>query len=549
MFNLKNFVSFDLHSSKHSHIKRSLQPSPFLPGECLQEIFSYLSDDALTLSKCLLVNKFWFENSASILWKSPFDQLQKPSAKLIEIYLKFLDVRSKIILSQVGIFSSNSSHFDVTDFIYAQYVKTLYYKGLYDSACSFIFDNGCHPKDLEGEKKCLTLVRELSLFLIRKCPSIYIMSYDTEEINFLYQDIYLSSLNLIPDVYHLFKRIKKLICGGKYKKGSLMNLMSIYCKNLLTLELNFYDFDIYDLNGDRKEPNRMSSLILEQKSLHNLIIRGPFRFLSDILSPLESQSNSLSFIHFERVQFNNLLPLESVATCKNLESLIFIDCLNLNDETLSPLTLTSFLKLKKLIFKNSHRSRLDNLAKLIQKTKGSLREIRFRRREFKNMVIRNVPDIPVNVTYTISRYCPNLIIFEGHIEKETMPHFLTLLTTTFLEKLFLSVEYKNGEFFRSQVAFQLPFTLIHLSISIMDHFSIKDLDQFLELCSAPLESLQFPQSNFINDDYLDVISEFAIQFGSLKILTFSKNSLITENGIQKARNVIPFVKKNGEEYV
>jgi len=69
-----------------------------LSVECLQEIFFYLSDDVSTLSKCLLVNKFWFENVASILWKSPFGQLQNPSIKLIETYLKFLDIRSKNVL-------------------------------------------------------------------------------------------------------------------------------------------------------------------------------------------------------------------------------------------------------------------------------------------------------------------------------------------------------------------------------------------------------------------------------------------------------------------
>ncbi|PKK77888.1 hypothetical protein RhiirC2_843943 [Rhizophagus irregularis] len=555
MFTLSSIVDFNLQPNKISRRNNNEKTFPkplFFPEECLQEIFSYFSNDASTLSKCLLVNKFWFKNAASILWKSPFDKLQNPSAKLIETYLKFLDIRSKTVLSQIGIFSSypsSYSSFSTPEFKYAQYVKTLHYKGLYESACAFIFGNNCRPKDLKGEKKCLTLVRELSLFLIRKCPSIYIISYDTEEIDFFVQDIYLSSLTLMPEVYHLFKRVRKLNCGGKYKKGSLMNVMSSYCKNLTSLELNFYEFDMY-LDGDRKEPSKMSSLLLEQEDLRNLIIRGPFRFLTEFLTPLESQSKSLSLIHFERVQFNNLLLLESVTTCKNWETMIFIDCMNLNDETLAPLASTSFLRLKKLIFKNAHKSRLDNLARLIQRTKGSLREIRFRRREFKNMVIRNVPDIPINVTKTISICCPNLIIFEGHLEKETMPHFLTLLNTTFLEKLYISLEFKkNFEFFRSQVAFQLPDTLNHLSISIREQFSVKDLEQFLELCSAPLISLQFPQSSFIDDNYLDVITEFAKQVGTLKKVAFSKNSLITEKGIQKAKQSISFVKKNGEEKV
>ncbi|CAI2176366.1 19832_t:CDS:1 [Funneliformis geosporum] len=544
--------------------ENSLRPSPFLPGECLQEIFSYFHDDTLILSKCLLVNKFWFENAASILWKSPFGHLHTPpSMKLIETCLKFLDARLKNALAQIGIPLSPFKSF-TPEFIYAPYVKELCYKGLYDAACDFIFNSNDYyvqnrhnngdgvrhrRKDLKGERRSLILVGELSLFFIRKCPSIDMISYDTEEINFYAQDLYLSSLNSMSEAYQLFKRVKKLTFGGKYEKGTLMNNMSRFCKNLRTLELNFYEFDMYDLDGDQKEPNKMSTLLSMQKALNNLTIRGPFRYLSNFLTPLKSQARTLSHIGFERVRFNNSLPLESVTTCINLETLIFEDCVNLNDKTLAPLALASFHRLKKLVFKNAQQLYLDNLARLIKNTQGSLQEIRFRRREFKNMVVVNVPDIPVKLIEVISLCCPNLIIFEGHVEKESMPHFLKIYASTFLEKLFISVEYKNGKFFRSQVAFQLPDTLRHLSISTMDYFSAKDLEQFLTLCSAPLESLQFPQSSFINDEYLDLIIEFAKKVLTLKLVTFSKISFITEKGIRRARKFISFVRKNGEEYV
>ena len=70
-----------------------------------------------------------------------------------------------------------------------------------------------------------------------------------------------------------------------------MNVMSTYCKNLSTLELNFYEFNMYDLDSDQKEPSRMSSLLLKQRALHNLIVRGPFQFLPDVLAPLDDWSH------------------------------------------------------------------------------------------------------------------------------------------------------------------------------------------------------------------------------------------------------------------
>src|ERR1051325_2130367 len=41
-----------------------------LPADCLNEIFEYLEDDAVTLRSCLLVNHLWCEVSVRILWRS-----------------------------------------------------------------------------------------------------------------------------------------------------------------------------------------------------------------------------------------------------------------------------------------------------------------------------------------------------------------------------------------------------------------------------------------------------------------------------------------------
>src|ERR1043166_1857111 len=41
-----------------------------LPADCLNEIFEYLENDAVTLRSCLLVNRLWCKVSVRILWRS-----------------------------------------------------------------------------------------------------------------------------------------------------------------------------------------------------------------------------------------------------------------------------------------------------------------------------------------------------------------------------------------------------------------------------------------------------------------------------------------------
>ncbi|CAG8643284.1 17196_t:CDS:1 [Acaulospora morrowiae] len=512
-------------------------------------MFSYFEDDTDTLFRCLLVNRVWFEKAAAILWRSPFCQPRKPSRKLIETFISFLDGRSKTILADNGIFPiPSSSRKSPHTFVYSPFVRNLCYRRLYESACSFIFGDveNRKRKTWTEEKRCLLLVEELCKFLIRNCPCIDTLSYDTADVNFYGTDVYMK-LPMMPTAKNLFARLRKLDCGGKYEKGELMHAISMHCKNLDTLELNFYEFDMFN-SDSRLELKKMSGLICSQKSLHNLIIRGgKFKYLSDFMKPLETQKNSLSRVEFHRVYFRDSGPLEALASCLNLEILTFRDCENLKNETFLPLASVAFTKLRTFTLKNRHQQSFDSLAQMIKNTRGSLREIRFRRRNIKNMVISEVPDIPLNVIETISKACPNLHTFECHIEKQSMLYFQLILNSCALEKLYVSIESECKEFFRSRVPSLLPSSLHHLTISTMNRFTSDDLDRFLKLCSVPLTTFQLTTSPFVDDQCLKVIVKFARRRRTLKYVTLPRCSLVTGEAIRKAREVISFIEKVGEE--
>ncbi|CAG8498114.1 10376_t:CDS:2, partial [Acaulospora colombiana] len=164
------------------------------------------------------------------------------------------------------------------------------------------------------------------------------------------------------------------------------------------------------------------------------------------MNPLKTQAKSLSYAEFDRVYFKDSGPLE-----------------------------------------------------MIKNTQGSLQEIRFRTRGIRNMVVSNVPDIPLSVIEVIAMTCPNLHTFEGHLEKRSMLYFQMIFNSCALEDLHVSTEPGGKEFFRSRIPFLLPKSLRYLTISIMGKFSPEDFDRFLKSCSAPLINLRIPISPFIDD--------------------------------------------------
>ncbi|CAG8694162.1 902_t:CDS:1, partial [Dentiscutata heterogama] len=79
------------------------QAAPHLPPETLVEIFSIVGEyNIKTLYSCLLVNKFWCESAALMLWKRPFEVTSlRASAKLVSIYFLFFSKETKAKLLNV----------------------------------------------------------------------------------------------------------------------------------------------------------------------------------------------------------------------------------------------------------------------------------------------------------------------------------------------------------------------------------------------------------------------------------------------------------------
>ncbi|CAG8619615.1 2104_t:CDS:1 [Paraglomus occultum] len=516
-----------------------------MPVECLQEIFKCHQYEPNYLYTCLQVSKHWCQHAVTLLYRNPFDKIHKPSAKLITTYLQFLDDKTISSFESRGVRIPCYSRPFMID--YPVYVHTLCYKQSYDSVIDFLSEHDVTKRQVwEKELFAKEILDEILKMFVTRGVHIDELTLDTEDSNVYPPNVYML-LPRFPGVPSFMRRVRKFTCGGRFEKGDLMCRMSTFCKDLHTLQLNFYDYDMYDpRDRDRSETKRIGTLIEAQLHLQRLIIHGPYRFLSNLLPAVTSQSNCLIHVEFVRVVFRDYVPLFIVAMCSNLQTLIMEDCENLNDNILAPLATSSFTRLKKFVFINRYQKVLDNLIPVVANTLGSLREVRFRRRLPNSAVICNVPDIPPAVVETIGRTSVKLKHFEGHVEQETMPAFMTLLMSCLtLKRLTISVEHR--EFFTTHVPLLFPRSLRFLTISFAGFLSADELDDFMNHCSAPLETLQLPASSCIDRHHFHVIVKHARRMGTLQRLALSRHANVSEKDIEQARGVVKHISMCGEQ--
>src|SRR3984957_7499730 len=86
--------------------------TPFLPTDCLYQIFQNLEKDQKSLYSCINVNRLWCATSIEFLWSRPFHFLYscpsscsddefmriERSSKLIQVYLSCLNEKEKMLL-------------------------------------------------------------------------------------------------------------------------------------------------------------------------------------------------------------------------------------------------------------------------------------------------------------------------------------------------------------------------------------------------------------------------------------------------------------------
>src|ERR1044072_630832 len=98
----QSFQSTKPKQQNHDFLSMAIEKCPYpLTIDCLEEIFSHLIDDKLTLFSCILVNSLWLNLCIPLLWNKPFDDITFEKSKfLIGTYISCLSTRDKQKLLQ-----------------------------------------------------------------------------------------------------------------------------------------------------------------------------------------------------------------------------------------------------------------------------------------------------------------------------------------------------------------------------------------------------------------------------------------------------------------
>ncbi|CAG8468814.1 11626_t:CDS:2 [Scutellospora calospora] len=546
-----------------------------LPRECLEEVFHLLQNDKTSLHSCLLVNRFWCSSAAPFLWRRPFKLAKKPCPELIEIYTSLFDKRVKCELKVEGINIPISTTPKVFD--YPSFLREFRFDDLYESTSSWLQDGYDKGKQIKRESEVFDdlrvikiLVNELCKLFFSKTKVIESLSLNTQRLVGLIDRRFWShhpgDIQYTPTSFEDFRGaygfddllklpsyfganlclpfLQKFEYGGDATDGKIMKVLSMICKNLDTLEISFSSWQ-----RKHADPMMMLSLLQAQNSLKRMVLRrGGSNCLPILIEGLRSQSNSLTYLEFNGADFRISVSLNSISYCINLEILIFDRCLGLSDDIVEPLSNSKFFKLKKFLFRKSIGFR--DLRTILAPADIRLGKKVWNVRRPLGIVARGVGDFPPPmILSTISIYCPKLVIIETHISKETLPYLKLILDNCLnLEQIFISIgtELMDDEIFWKDLSFKLPKKLRNLMIVIEGTFWLMVLHWLLGNCKVPLEILQFPRSNCIDDEYLCLITQYAKRIGSLKRLALAKRTKVSSEGMRRALMVFESITKTGE---
>ncbi|CAG8578875.1 7679_t:CDS:2 [Dentiscutata heterogama] len=120
------------------------------------------------------------------------------------------------------------------------------------------------------------------------------------------------------------------------------------CKNLDSLSTNFaHDPAAASLFLNKQQATDLAIFICSQTRLSSFILQNYQYFTNYFLESLNTQINSLKRLEFYAVDFEGCI-FEVVASCKQLEYLSIIECMNITFEMCVPLFYTKFSRLKRV---------------------------------------------------------------------------------------------------------------------------------------------------------------------------------------------------------
>ncbi|RIA99697.1 hypothetical protein C1645_746479 [Glomus cerebriforme] len=507
-----------------------------IPFECLEQIFIHLLQNKSTLFNCLLVNRSWCRQVVPLLWSRPFSRLQwKPSSQLIQTYISCM-ANEKSLSTDLKIILQSTSSLSQPLFNYAKYLKKLNFRELsiYVNIW-YCVNNQYKENDNNDYFKIDLITNELGKFFI----------YHSNLIHELYisKVFWFSQINDItafPGATNSLSHIQRIkITGARCMEDIDIKNLSKILFGLSKLSTRIRNIEVYKFHESSSGlMDGLIELIKAQQNLSTFIVSCWNLNLDPLISALESQIDSLTEFEFTKTRFDNSIIFNLLSSCPRLHTISFQHCNGLFLENVSPMIKSPPIGLKRLYLCENDMSP-DILISLLYNTRNTLNQLTLDER---------ITETSTKIIETIAEYCPNLSYLDMKVLNVNILKLLCPLRKSQLKHLILnnvsSKGFYNDEKF-PEIGKFLPKTLQNLGLIYWD-FTLQSLQSFLNNCDCPLKKLFLYRDNGINDDHLNIITQYARSKGTLKSLKFlfksyGDNSIPSKKAVKKAQEVIPIV--------
>ncbi|PKY54701.1 hypothetical protein RhiirA4_473655 [Rhizophagus irregularis] len=374
-----------------------------IPNDIIREIISHInSKDINTLYSCLLVNRTWCEHIIPLLWKYPFNIIKKNPRKLVTIYFNYCDEQTKSITRTVN--------HNKTLIKYPSYLQKISFMKIYDAILDWVLFNNDKTENNEEIKSfpskkdqifSIMLSKEMLKMFLNNSPLLEYLKIDiSRELRRRTRCEFISfssSLNIS------LNRLNTLHCSNDNANNEILKVIA---QSTTTIK-NIIIFENDDWNNDNVGivNSTISKLIKTQQGIERVTINQVSKGITEILSSLKSQKNTIKEIHFNHVSFGkdeNALKYISDFS-ENLKELRFRNCYNLTNNVMKELLNVEFPKLISLeinnddYFSNTENYPTKEILELIKNLGNNLSEL-----------ILNTSSLSNSIFHHIKNYCNNL---------------------------------------------------------------------------------------------------------------------------------------------
>ncbi|CAG8455488.1 9196_t:CDS:2 [Scutellospora calospora] len=546
--------------------------SKHLPADCLGKIFTYLDEDSNTLHSCILVNTQWCESAVVILWSQPFRFLHafrdkktclpwtERAASLLGIYMSCLQDQETCSRQPYKLPIFNYIQFlkclDISEFSEAVfgYLQTgqgklinqpTFFHAKLHSFNMNVFGQTVVKPQLVGCKRimtstsisgCDTIVAYLlntnilGKLLMNNSVIIRTLRVTNQRSCVIEPHLWLHTL--LPNTNHRLSQLTSLICKTPCH-AQLFYTLSRFANHLQTIKIwmdippaivnpkNLLKHGIESLNA---QVEGISTLIRSQQELKEFELGYTELGLSEIISALITQINTLRNITFFKVNFKDWKPLFRLIELANLEELLLNSCYYLSTCVVSLST-----GIDDMTDINDFESRIEKL---------------------------EISSAPCGVIETIllmqaiSQYCQNLTLAKIYVDANSLPYLHTLLFSCSTIQTLTIFGPRHPEINVNNVLQKFSLVnlnyLENLSIHSCWTYTPESLDLFLSNPTLKLKKLEILWSRCFGNEHLDVVLK-RLCFRGSEMRRENRESIIRGADRQRVRGNLIFKRNNGLE--